>query len=56
MDDERYLTVALGKGRLADKTMELFEKIGISCEEMKDKSTRKLIFTDEKNKMRFFLA
>ena len=56
MDDERYLTVALGKGRLADKTMELFEKIGISCEEMKDKSTRKLIFTDEKKKMRFFLA
>ena len=56
MDDERYLTVALGKGRLADKTMELFEKIGIYCEEMKDKSTRKLIFTDEKNKMRFFLA
>lgn len=56
MDDERYLTVALGKGRLADKTMELFEKIGISCEEMKDKSTRKLIFTDEKNKMRFFLS
>ena len=56
MDDERYLTVALGKGRLADKTMELFEKIGISCEDMKDKSTRKLILTDEKNKMRFFLA
>ena len=56
MDDERYLTVALGKGRLADKTMELFEKIGISCEEMKDKSTSKLIFNDEKNKMRFFLA
>ena len=56
MDDERYLTVALGKGHIAEKKMELFEKIGISCEEMKDKSTRKLIFTDEKNKMRFFLA
>ena len=56
MDDERYLTVALGKGRLAEKTMGLFEKIGISCDEMKDKSTRKLIFTDEENKMRFFLA
>ena len=56
MDDERYLTVALGKGRLADRTMDLFEKIGISCDEMKDKNTRKLIFTDEKNKMKFFLA
>ena len=32
----RYLTFALGKGRLAKKTMELFEQIGITCEEMKD--------------------
>ena len=36
----RYLTIALAKGRLADKTMALFEKIGITCEEMKDKSSR----------------
>ena len=36
----RYLTFALGKGRLAQKTMELFEKIGITCEEMKDPSSR----------------
>lgn len=28
----RYLTFALGKGRLAKKTLELFEKIGITCE------------------------
>ena len=33
----RYLTFALGKGRLANKTLEMFEKIGITCEEMKDK-------------------
>lgn len=56
MSEERYLTFALGKGRLADKTMELFEKIGISCREMKDKSSRKLIFADEERKLRFFLA
>ncbi len=56
MEEERYLTVALGKGRLANKTMELFNKIGIRCDEMRDKDTRKLIFTDEKNKVRFFLA
>ncbi len=37
MSEERYLTFALGKGRLANKTMELLEKIGITCEEMKDK-------------------
>ena len=43
----RYLTFALGKGRLASKTLETFEKIGITCEEMKDKSSRKLIFVNE---------
>ena len=52
----RYLTFALGKGRLAKQTLELFEKIGITCEEMKDKKTRKLIFVNEDLKLRFFLA
>ncbi|WP_101875370.1 ATP phosphoribosyltransferase [Lachnoclostridium edouardi] len=52
----RYLTVALAKGRLADQTMKLFEKIGITCEEMKDKTSRKLIFSNEDMKIRFFLA
>ncbi|MBR4588719.1 MAG: ATP phosphoribosyltransferase [Lachnospiraceae bacterium] len=53
---EGYLTVALAKGRLAKKTMELFEKIGITCREMDDEKTRKLIFVNEELKMRFFLA
>lgn len=52
----RYLTFALTKGRLAYQTLELLEKIGISCEEMKDKKTRKLIFVNEELKLRFFLA
>lgn len=52
----RYLTFALGKGRLANQTLELFEKIGITCEEMKDKNSRKLIFTNEELKLRFFLS
>ena len=52
----RYLTFALGKVRLAKQTLELFEKIGITCEEMKDKNSRKLIFTNEELKLRFFLA
>ena len=56
MEDIRYLTFALGKGRLANKTLETFEKIGITCEEMKDKNTRKLIFVNEEYKLRFFLA
>lgn len=52
----RYLTFALAKGRLANKSLDLFEKIGITCEEMKDKDTRKLIFTNEELGYRFFLA
>ena len=52
----RYLTFALGKGRLAKQTLELFERIGITCEEMKDPDSRKLIFTNEELKLRFFLA
>ena len=56
MEDMRYLTFALGKGRLAKKTLEMFEQIGITCEEMKDKDTRKLIFVNEELKLRFFLA
>ncbi|SCW38152.1 ATP phosphoribosyltransferase [Eubacterium ruminantium] len=52
----RYLTFALAKGRLARKTLDIFEKIGITCEEMKDPDTRKLIFTNEELKLRFFLA
>ena len=52
----RYLTVALAKGRLANKAMELFGRIGISCEEMKDKGSRKLIFVNEELGIRFFLA
>ncbi len=52
----RYLTFALAKGRLAKKSLEMFEKVGITCEEMKDKDTRKLIFVNEELKLKFFLA
>ena len=52
----RYLTFALTKGRLASKTMDMFEKIGITCEEMRDKDSRKLIFVNEDLKLKFFLA
>jgi ATP phosphoribosyltransferase len=52
----RYITIALAKGRLALNTLEVLEKIGISCEEIKDKSSRKLIFINEELKLKFFLA
>lgn len=52
----RYLTFALAKGRLARKSLEIFEKLGITCEEMKDEKTRKLIFVNEELGFKFFLA
>lgn len=52
----RYLTFALGKGRLVNSTMELLSKCGITCDEITDKNTRKLIFTNEELKLKFFLA
>ena len=52
----RYITFALAKGRLALQTLELLESIGIRCDEIKDKSSRKLIFVNEDLKLRFFLA
>ena len=52
----RYLTIALTKGRLAEKTLEMLEAVGITCDEMKDKKTRKLIFVNEELKLRYFLA
>ena len=51
----RYLTFALAKGRLAEQTMDLLERIGMPCEEMKEKS-RKLIFVNEDLKLKIFLA
>ena len=52
----RYITIALAKGRLAKKSLEMFEQIGITCEEMKDEKSRKLIFVNEELKLKFFLA
>lgn len=56
MSQERYLTFALSKGRLAYQTLELLEQIGITCDEIKDKNSRKLVFVNEERKLRFFLS
>ncbi len=56
MSEDRYLTFALTKGRLADQTLKLLGEIGITCQEMQDKGTRKLIFVNEELKLKFFLA
>ena len=55
-DKTRYLTFALAKGRLANDTMKLLDTLGISCVEMEDKTTRKLIFVNEELRFRFFLS
>lgn len=52
----RYLTFALAKGRLADNTIKLLEQIGYNQDEIKDKNTRKLIFVNDEQKIKIFLA
>ena len=47
----KYLTFALTKGRLASKTLEMLEQLGITCEEMKEKDSRKLVFVNEELKV-----
>ncbi|MCD7955838.1 MAG: ATP phosphoribosyltransferase [Lachnospiraceae bacterium] len=56
MGENRYLTFALTKGRLARQTLALLERVGITCEEINDPDTRRLIFVNEDLKLRFFLA
>lgn len=50
------ITIALAKGRLAKKAMEMLGNIGITCGEMDDPDSRKLIFSNGGLGLRFFLA
>lgn len=56
MGENRYLTFALTKGRLAGQTMSLLEQIGIPCEKMTEKESRRLVFVNEELSLKFFLA
>ena len=49
------ITMALAKGRLAEKTMALLERCGVECQEVLA-DTRKLIFYDARSDMRFILV
>ncbi len=52
-----YLTVALTSGRLSIQTIELLEKIGVSCDGIHDyRKTHKLIFVDENSGLRFLIV
>ncbi len=54
-DSPQYVTVALAKGRLAELSVDIFEKIGCDVTQLREKS-RKLIFTDDENKLKFILV
>ncbi|MBN1958516.1 MAG: ATP phosphoribosyltransferase [Desulfuromonadales bacterium] len=47
-----WITFALPKGRIMQDSMELFGRIGITCDEMKEES-RKLVFENSEQKFRF---
>ena len=48
-----YINVALPKGRLGEKAYEIFASCGYDCPTILEPN-RKLVFENEKNKMRFF--
>ncbi len=50
-----YLTVALPKGRLAEDTVALFSERNIIDKNVVDFNSRKLIFDDPNNKVRFLM-
>lgn len=49
------ITVALAKGRLAEKAVEVFEKSGVKCKHILEPS-RKLIFSDESGLYNFIMV
>ena len=51
----KQLTIALAKGRLAEKTVELLEKCGVNCAPLK-KDTRKLVLCDADEKYKFIFV
>lgn len=50
-----YIKVALPKGRIGELSLGMFELIGVDLKSVFDNS-RKLVFTDEKNKIKFFMV
>jgi ATP phosphoribosyltransferase len=52
---DRYLKIALAKGRIAIQALELFESIGIDCSLLKEE-TRKLIVRDPASMVEFILV
>lgn len=49
------INIALTKGRLEKNSIEIFERAGLDCSELKNKG-RKLIFKDRKKEINYFLV
>jgi len=49
------VTIALAKGRLTELSIDILEKCGVNCSELRDPG-RKLIFFDHLNSIRFILV
>lgn len=49
------ITLALAKGRLAEQTFDLLEKMGVDCSEPRNPG-RQLVLWDKKNNIRFILV
>ena len=52
---DEYITIALPKGKLFDKSVRLLAKVGYSAENVTEDS-RKLVITNEETKVRFIIA
>ena len=50
---DNMINIALPKGRLGEKVYDLFESLGYGCPSLKENS-RKLVFEDEANGVRYF--
>ncbi|MDR2105437.1 MAG: ATP phosphoribosyltransferase [Deferribacteraceae bacterium] len=51
-----FVTIALPKGRLAEEAVDFFSRIGLIERDLLDFESRKLIFEDNKNALRFLLV
>ncbi len=51
----KYLNIALPKGRLGDCVYDMFERAGYGCPDVRD-GGRKLIFQNDENNVRFFFV
>ena len=51
---DKMVNIALPKGRLGEKAYKIFEDAGFGCPSINEAGTRKLIFENQENGVRFF--